>query len=145
MPELRRCGAEMAEALAALHALAFPPEERWGADALRLMLEMPGSFGLYAAEGGFILARVAADEAEVLTLAVVPAARRQGVGAALLETALTLVEEAGAGVMFLEVSTGNAAARALYAGAGFTEVGRRPRYYADGSDALVLSRRLSGS
>lgn len=135
----------MAEALAALHALAFPPEERWGADALRLMLEMPGSFGLYAAEGGFILARVAADEAEVLTLAVAPAARRQGVGAALLETALTLVEEAGAGVMFLEVSTGNAAARALYAGAGFTEVGRRPRYYADGSDALVLSRRLSGS
>jgi len=145
MPELRRGGPELAETLAPLHALAFPPEERWGAEALRLMLEMPGSFALHAPEGGFILARVAADEAEVLTLAVAPAARCQGLGTALLETALALAAEAGAGVMFLEVSTANAAARALYAAAGFTEVGRRPRYYADGTDALVLSRRLSGS
>ena len=65
-------------------------------------------------QGPFVTveARVAADEAEVLTLAVAPAARRQGLGAALLETALLAAAAAGAGAMFLEVSTGNAAARA---------------------------------
>jgi ribosomal-protein-alanine N-acetyltransferase len=46
--------------------------------------------------------------------------------------------------MFLEVSERNAAARALYAAAGFAEVGRRRRYYADGADALVLRRDLTG-
>jgi tRNA threonylcarbamoyladenosine biosynthesis protein TsaB len=131
-----------APALAALHAAAFPPAEAWGPDAIRLMLEMPGAFGLMAPGRGFVLARVAADEAEVLTLAVVAACRRQGVGAALLAGAMAGAVLRGARTMFLEVSEANGAARAIYAAAGFEEAGRRRRYYADGSDALVLRRAL---
>lgn len=143
---IRAVAAAEAPDLAALHAAAFPPAEAWGPDAMQLMLEMPGAFGLLAEaaaqQQGCILARVAADEAEVLTLAVHPAARRQGAGAALLQAALGAAAARGAVVMFLEVSEANAAARGLYAAAGFAEVGRRRRYYADGSDALVLSRAL---
>jgi [ribosomal protein S18]-alanine N-acetyltransferase len=92
---------------------------------------------------GFALARVAADQAEILTLAVVPAARRRGVGAALLQAVMQAAAARGAAALFLEVSTANDAARALYARAGFCEVGRRCRYYADGTDARVLTRALT--
>jgi [ribosomal protein S18]-alanine N-acetyltransferase len=93
-------------------------------------------------EQGFILFRVAADEAEVLTLAVTPAARRHGLGRRLLRAALERAAAQGAARMFLEVSAANGPARGLYETAGFSEVARRPRYYVDGSDALVLSRTL---
>lgn len=136
-------GPAEAPTLAALHAAAFPPDQRWGADAIRLMLEMPGAFGLHRPGLGFVLARVAADEAEILTLAVVPEARRQGHGGALLAAAMACAAMRGARALFLEVSDRNMAACALYGAAGFVEVGRRPRYYTDGSDALVLRRDLT--
>lgn len=135
--------AAAAAALAALHEAAFPPAEAWGPDAIRLMLEMPGAFGLHAPGEGFVLARVAADEAEILTLAVAPPARRRGLGGALLGAAMAGAAARGAAAMFLEVAERNAPARALYAAAGFAEAGRRRRYYADGADALVLRRDLS--
>ncbi|MEN0075727.1 MAG: ribosomal-protein-alanine acetyltransferase, partial [Paracraurococcus sp.] len=62
--------------------------------------------------------------------------------ARLLAAALAGAAAPGAAAMFLEVAAGNAPAQALYAGQGFAEVGRRRRYYADGSDALVLRRDL---
>jgi ribosomal-protein-alanine N-acetyltransferase len=139
---MRPVRAEDAPALAALHGSAFPEGERWGPDAILLMLEMPGAFGLNLPGIGFVLARVAADEAEILTLAVLPAARRQGHGGALLAGAMAQALARGAATMFLEVSERNLAARALYGAAGFIEAGRRRRYYADGSDALVLTRGL---
>ncbi len=129
--------------LAIIHASAFPEDEAWGPDAIALSLELPGAFGLLRAGAGMILARVVAGEAEVLTLAVAEPARRRGVGAALLHAAMTEAAARGAAAMFLEVSTRNAAARTLYARAGFNEVGRRAGYYADGSDALVLRAALS--
>ncbi len=131
-----------APALAALHALAFPPGQAWGAEAIALMLEMPGTIGLWQPAEGFVLVRVAADEAEILTLAVIPAARRRGLGAALMRAAMADARAAGAAAMFLEVAESNAAARALYGGLGFAPVGRRPRYYENGEDALVLRRAL---
>jgi len=140
---MREAGVADAPALAAQHAAAFAAGERWGADAIRLMLEMAGGFGLCVPEG-FVLARVAADEAEILTLAVVPEARRQGVGAGLLAGAMAAAAARGAAAMFLEVAEGNAAARALYAAAGFAEVGRRRGYYPDGGDAVVMRRGLGG-
>ncbi|MFC7475415.1 GNAT family N-acetyltransferase [Dankookia sp. GCM10030260] len=132
-----------AAALAALHAAAFPPAEAWGVDAIALMLGLPGAYGIWSAGQGFVLARAAGGEAEILTLAVLPAARRQGVGAALLAAALAAAVVRGAAAMFLEVAAGNAAALGLYRGFGFVEVGRRRRYYADGSDALVLRHDLA--
>jgi [ribosomal protein S18]-alanine N-acetyltransferase len=135
-----------AEALAFVHAQAFAAGERWGPDAMALQLGLPGAFGWIAPQGGMVLARVAADEAEVLTLAVLPGRRREGLGRALLRRAMQTAAERGARAMFLEVGEANQGALVLYAGAGFVEVGRRARYYRDGSDALVLRAPiLSGS
>jgi ribosomal-protein-alanine N-acetyltransferase len=125
-------------AMAAIHAAAFPPTQRWGADALALQLGLPGAFGLLAGPDGFVLARVAADEAEILTLAVVPSARRRGLARDMLKAALARAAQSGAAAMLLEVADTNTAARALYAGLGFIQVGLRRGYYAQGMDALVL-------
>jgi ribosomal-protein-alanine N-acetyltransferase len=140
---LLRVSIAHAAALAAIHAAAFPPGEAWDAAAFRGQLQLAGVFGAIDPAGGMVLARIAADAAEILTLAVMPESRRQGLGAELLRAALAEAAARGASAMFLEVSEANAAARALYAGvvhAGerFAAVGRRRRYYRDGSDALLL-------
>ncbi len=140
---LEAAGVAHAVAMAAIHGAAFPPNEAWGADAFALQLALAGVFGWVDRRGGIILARVAADEVEVLTLAVAPEARRLGVGTRLLEAAMSLAAARGACTAFLEVSDANGAARALYRRAGFTPTGRRPRYYADGTDALVLQRAVT--
>jgi ribosomal-protein-alanine N-acetyltransferase len=132
-----------AAVLAALHALAFPPPEQWRADDFAAQLAQPGVFGLMLPGAGIVLARVAADEAEILTIGVVPGARRAGCGAALLHAAEWRAVAAGAVKMFLEVAPDNQAACALYARAGYRAIGRRNRYYPDGSDALVLARPLT--
>ncbi len=129
--------------LAIVHAFAFSEGDSWGPDAMALTLGLPGAFGFLRPGAGLILARAVADEAEVLTLGVVPAARREGLGTALLETAKAEAARRGARAMFLEVSTLNDAAHRLYFGVGFVEVGRRAGYYADGSDALLLRAGLS--
>ncbi len=141
--QLQRATVAHVVGLAAIHAEAFPPREAWGEDAIALQLAMPGVFGLVHPGGGMILARVTEDEAEVLTLAVAPARRRQGLATALLAGAMAAAREQAARTMVLEVAIGNAAARALYERAGFIEAGRRPRYYADGGDALILRARLA--
>ncbi len=128
--------------MALLHGRAFPARERWGADAIELQLALPGAFGWIAPAGGMILARVAADEAEVLTLAVDPAVQRHGLGRTLLDQALATARQRGAKAVFLEVASGNGPGRALYAAAGFVMVGCRHGYYPDGGDALVLRRPL---
>lgn len=134
----------VAPALAVLHAAAFPRGQAWGADAIAVTLGLPGAFGHWREGVGLVLARVAADEAEILTLAVVPGRRRQGWGGRLLAAAAGQAAAAGARALFLEVAADNGPARALYAAAGFTPVGRRPGYYADGGDAIVLRRDLAG-
>lgn len=125
-------------AMADIHRASFPAAEAWGPDAFALQLALPGVFGLLDEAGGLLLARVAADEAEVLTLAVQPVERQRGIGRRLLTAARTMAAQAGATTMFLEVSAINNAARHLYETSGFTPAGLRRRYYADGSDALVM-------
>ena len=131
-----------AVALAAIHAAAFPPREAWGKDAMALQLALPGVFGLLDERGGMLLGRVAVDEAEVLTLAVGWTVRRLGIARGLLRAAKAHAAEAGSRALFLEVATVNTIALGLYRREGFIEVGRRPRYYADASDALVLRADL---
>lgn len=125
------------EAMAAIHASAFPPAEAWNAAAIAGLLATPGCFAHHR-DGAFILARVAADEAEVLTLATTPAARRQGLARALLDQAAATAIALGARTMWLEVAENNHPALALYSGLGFETSGRRPGYYANNIAALVL-------
>ena len=148
-PAILPAGPEAASLLAAIHAEAFPPSDRWSDHTIGLLLALPGHFALIAEAAGepvgFVIGRVAADEAEVLTLAVRPASRRGGVGRALMRALAGEAARRGAACLFLEVSEANDAARALYARLGAAPAGRRRRYYADGSDALVLRCALSPS
>lgn len=82
------------------------------------------------------------DVADVMTVAVHPAARRHGVGTALLAELVEHAQQAGVPDVLLEVRADNSAALALYARFGFTRVGLRRRYYPDGVDGLVLRRRV---
>jgi [ribosomal protein S18]-alanine N-acetyltransferase len=124
--------------MAAIHGAAFPAHDAWSPAVFGQQLELPGVFGLLHASGGMILVRVAADEAEILTLAVIPEARRCGIALALLHESTMTASAMGATAVFLEVSVANSAARAVYTRAGFKPVGRRRDYYSDRSDALVL-------
>jgi ribosomal-protein-alanine N-acetyltransferase len=142
---LERAGPHQAGLLAGIHAVAFAPEVGWPEAALVTLLELPGVFGVLAGSDGFVLARVVADEAEILTFAVRPERRRRGLGGRLLAAAEAAAAAAGAASMFLEVGEANRAARCLYAAAGYQPVGRRRAYYADGGDALVLRRALQAA
>jgi ribosomal-protein-alanine N-acetyltransferase len=130
-------------ALADVHARAFA--QAWTETSLKSLISGPGVAAHIVEDDeicGFIVTRVAADEAEIITIAVRPDRHRQGLASALLKTALAQAEAAGATRAFLEVAARNLPARRLYEGQGFREVGRRKTYYADGDDALVLGTGL---
>jgi [ribosomal protein S18]-alanine N-acetyltransferase len=140
--------ADQSEILAAVHALAF--ERPWDASEIAASLQTPGAFALLADTGdpvGMIICRSAADEAEILTLAVSPQARRRGVAHALVVAAQNVARQSGAGVLLLEVGVANTAAVALYGRLGFMQAGRRKAYYDRGAgareDALVLRLDLT--
>lgn len=140
--------AARADVLAALHAACL--EEAWPAADIDTLLRQPGVFAALAADAvpvGFMLWRVAADEAEILSLGVLPAARRHGIATALLEAAVVSLLAAGVASLFLEVAADNRAALAFYRSHGFGEVGRRSRYYrrANGQDADALVLKLTFS
>lgn len=96
---------------------------------------------------GFVLFRSAADEAEILTIAVNKANRRRGVGGALMDETIRRLYAERIGSLFLEVDSGNVAAIALYEALEFIAVGERSGYYAQGSTpargALVMRRDIS--
>jgi ribosomal-protein-alanine N-acetyltransferase len=134
-------------ALARLHGLSFAAA--WTEPELADLIAAPGGLALVldgTSQEGFLLARIGADEAEILTLAVDPAARRRGVARRLVEAAAETLRAKGATALFLEVAVDNAAARALYSGCGFAQAGLRRSYYARPGgaavDALVLRRAL---
>lgn len=134
------------DAMARLHAQAFDRGPRpWSAAEFAALAADPGVLRLIAATG-FALGRVAGPEAELLTIAVAPEARRRGTGAALLARFETAARAKGAQEAFLEVAETNEAARRLYAAAGWAEVGRRRGYVRQGPshavDALVLRKLL---
>jgi [ribosomal protein S18]-alanine N-acetyltransferase len=133
--------------LAVIHAASFVTPRPWSKAEFESLLASPMVF-LLTESDGFLLARVAADEAELLTLAVAPQERRKGIGRRLVGRFLAAAGSRGAARAFLEVSAENPAAILLYLGMGFVEAGRRTGYFqgADGqsADALVLSFNLQG-
>ena len=121
----------------------------WNRSAFMELLDDPRVAFLVADAGGDVLGYVVAwfvlDEGEIGNLAVADVARRHGVGARLLDGAITAVRAADVNSLYLEVRDSNAAARALYASRGFAEVGRRRDYYRrPKEDALVLRLELAG-
>lgn len=142
MTAILRAAPAHAKALAALHEAVFPPSETWNEAAFATQLGLPGTAALIHGAEGFILLRVAADEAEILTLAVLPEARRRGIARTLLQAAMEAARHAGAALMFLEVAADNLPARSLYEEAGFTRAGARRAYYGPGRDAFILRRAL---
>lgn len=156
------------EALAALHAAAFTVPRPWSAAEIAGLLADPAVFLLCCGSSraarvssprageepgaagdepvGFLLGRVVLDEAELLTLAVHPRMQGRGIGGALVAAFLARAGARGARRAFLEVAEDNAAARALYARAGFAPVGRRRGYFhtpgGRSIDAIVMARDL---
>jgi ribosomal-protein-alanine N-acetyltransferase len=133
--------------LASLHARAFA--KPWSADEIARLMENQAVFALVHGNGaeaqGFVMGWAAAGDAELLTVAVVPEARRKGFGAALVNAAGVVALVRGATSIHLEVAEDNAAACALYAKLGYRQAGRRHAYYAGqgGSiDAIVMRRAL---
>ena len=141
---IRLAGAEASAVLAAIHAGCFEPRECWDEAAMASLLVVPGTIAVLHGSAGMGMFRAAGGEAEVLTLAVLPDARRLGTGAALLEAGLDWCTSLGARAMFLEVAVANRGARALYERAGFSVVGSRRRYYEGGGDAFVMRAELTG-
>ncbi len=130
--------------MARLHAASFTLPAPWSEAEIAATCASPFNFVLIR-ETGFLLGKVVAGEAELLTIAVDPEARRQGTGRALVEAFLAEARARGADSAFLEVAETNAAARSVYASAGFAQTGRRKGYYrgaAQSVDAILMARSL---
>lgn len=137
-------GTPDAQEFAALHAAAFG--RGWSAEEFERLLIEHNVVADRAMSGarlvGLVISRLAADQAEILSIAVAAPYRRQGLAHKLLDVHLRRLALYGIGSVFLEVDERNTPARRLYEGLRFREVGRRERYYADagndGETALVL-------
>jgi [ribosomal protein S18]-alanine N-acetyltransferase len=147
-PALSEARTRDAAAIAALHGGSF--HRGWSDGEIERMLIDRNVVAHRAMVGrklvGFILSRLAAGEAEILSIAVAAARRHKGLARRLLDLNLRRLSGLGARAVFLEVDEDNVPARRLYARAGFREVGRREAYYRDPSGkstaALVLRRDL---
>ncbi|MBI1328911.1 MAG: GNAT family N-acetyltransferase [Alphaproteobacteria bacterium] len=130
------------KALAALHGAIFA--QGWSAQSFDAFLRDAAILVLShgAPADGFIVLRMAAGEAEILTLGVLPSARGKGLAKALVRAAAGHAAARNCKDLYLEVGIENKAARALYEGLGFVQVGRRNAYYPrpgqPAEDALVL-------
>jgi ribosomal-protein-alanine N-acetyltransferase len=146
-PALSQAGPSDARALAALHGASF--HRGWSDGEFEHLLLDRNIVAHRATAGrnvvGFIVSRLAVDEAEILSIAVAPSRRGKGLARQLLDLNLRRLAGLGARTVFLEVEEGNVPARRLYQRAGFRQVGRREGYYpaAQSAAALILRRDLA--
>ncbi len=154
-PEIvvRTASAQDAAMIAAIHGETFA--QGWSDGEIEalmrqdnvtaLIAQYRSAFGHISATG-FVLFRSAAEEAEILTIAVNPANQRRGIGRTLMDEAIRQLYAARIGSLFLEVDSGNAAAIALYEALDFVPVDERSGYYAQGPTAargaLVMRRNI---
>jgi ribosomal-protein-alanine N-acetyltransferase len=153
MAQLRPVTAREAELLTQIHRECFA--NYWNLDAFNDFFTVAGTYALLAEEresdspvpAGMAVYRISHEQADIITLAVLPAFRRQGIARMLLIGAMEDAARLGAKAMFLDVEDGNTPAIKLYETFGFRQVNRRKLYYRqkDGSftDALVMTKKLS--
>ena len=127
---------------------SFP--DPWSVDLFKEELQNPHSFNLVVrlkslsekSVVAYIVYWIAADEMQILDLAVDERLRRQGMGRLLIQAALKRAKDKGAIHAFLEVRRGNKAGISLYSVLGFAKIGERRKYYKDGEDAIVMGLRF---
>jgi ribosomal-protein-alanine N-acetyltransferase len=148
-PALTAAGPADAAAIAAVHDVSF--QRGWDEHEIHRLLIDNNVVAHRAMAGGklngrkligFILSRLAAGEAEILSVAVAPAWRGRKLSRPLLDLHLRRLAGLGVRSVFLEVGENNAPAGRLYRRAGFREVGHRQGYYEGSATALVLRRDL---
>ena len=140
--------AEDAGRMSQLHMRCF--DDPWSAISFRGLLLDTSILTLGVELNGelvaFAMAQSIAGESDILTVATAPEHRRKGLGATLISAFINRLGERGVSRITLDVAEDNAPARALYRGFGFTEDGRRPRYYTAGRDvpvdAVLMSRKM---
>ena len=142
---IRPIGPASALDCAGLHATSFA--HPWSAAEFETLLAAPNTIGDGALTRGgsiigFALSRYAADEAEVLSIAVAKSERGKGLGREMMNVHLARLAAAGVGTVFLEVEAGNASAIALYRRLGFETVGEREGYYRKGGAAATPALTL---
>ena len=128
----------MFEKLSNLHQKCFPTKP-WSADDFRDLKN--SGCEIIMSENGFIVYRIAVDEAEIITIGVNPDFRRNGIASAMIEIIEKNLKNQGVKKLFLEVASNNMPAQKLYENMGFKTVGLRPKYY-DGVDAILMSKDI---
>ena len=128
----------MFEKLANLHQKCFPTKP-WSADDFRDLKN--SGCEIIMSENGFIVYRIAVDEAEIITIGVNPDLRRNGIASAMIGIIEKNIKIQGVKKIFLEVSATNIPAQKLYENCGFKVVGLRPKYY-DGVDAILMAKDI---
>lgn len=159
--EIITAGPSVVVILSRLHRDCFA--NGWDTEEMASIIAMPGTTGLLAISAetaiesreteqipvGFLLGREAADEAEILSVGVLPQSRSRGIGRRLMDDFCASVSKRRAHTIFLEVAVDNAAALSLYRNLGFISVGIRNLYYDVGGatggkvDAYVMQKQLN--
>ena len=128
----------MLNELETLHRACFP-NKPWSANDFADLKK--SGCDIIASQNGFVVWRVVADEAEIITIGVHPDARKAGIASAMLAIIEADAKKRGATKMFLEVAENNHPARVLYEHNGYIQIGMRPKYY-DGVDAILMEKQL---
>lgn len=128
----------MFEKLSNLHKKCFPTKP-WSADDFRDLKN--SGCEIIMSENGFVVYRIAADEAEIITIGVNPDFRRNGIASAMIGIIEKTLKNQAVKKLFLEVASNNIPAQKLYESMGFKTVGLRPKYY-DGVDAILMSKDI---
>lgn len=137
--------------MAQVHGTAFPDEQTWGAQQIEDLLCQTSVRARAIRQQGqiqsFLLVQTVADQAEILTLATAPSARRRGLAAALLADTESLLSRDGVTTWLLDVAEDNSGAVAFYRSLGFKADGRRAKYYKRPAgirvDAILMSKPMA--
>lgn len=128
----------MYDELENLHKACFPNKPWTASDFADLK---KSGCDIIASQNGFVVWRVVADEAEIITIGVHPDARKSGIASAMLAIIENDIKKRGGKKIFLEVAENNEPARKLYEANGYKKIGVRPKYY-DGIDAIMMDKDL---
>lgn len=124
--------------LSELHKKCFP-NKPWSADDFRDLKK--SGCEIIMSENGFIVYRIAADEAEIITIGVNPKIRRNGIASAMIGIIEKTIKNQNVKKIFLEVASTNEPAKKMYEKLGYKVIGLRPKYY-DGIDAILMAKDL---